>query len=284
MLYPGSFYDVDGPIGCIRLKNIREGHQDFDIFRQVMERYQMLGGSFEDIYDRITSSLCQGTKIDSIRSDYTLVHKALLRLSEAALSNLGLTMQTALREDSVCYILKTEQPCKVYVADREIPKKDGTFCISMPYLTDGWFTIKVVCDGMVREIPLFQGKGVDITINEVLFSAGSITSDNAEITLNKDEVRREITINMEKPGKIRVDLGAKVKQGEAIGFELRTTQPCYVTVYAEGYEQEKQRFMTIPRWNRIEVPTKIKDFQTRGIIIQFEEAGKFGFGALYIHR
>lgn len=284
LLYPGSFYDVDGPIGCIRLKNIREGHQDFDIFRQVIERYRVLGSSFEDVYDRITSSLCQGTKIDSIHSDYAPVHEALLRLSEAALSELGLTMQTVLHEDSVCYILKTQQPCKIYVADREIPEKDGLFYISMPYLTDGWFTVKVICDDVVREIPLFQGKGVDITINEVLFSNSAVTSNDAEITLNKDEVRREITINMEKPGNIRVDIGAEVKQGETLGFEIRTTQPCYVTVYAEGYEQEKRRFMTIPRWNRIEVPTKTKDFQTRGIIIQFEEAGKFGFGALYIHR
>ena len=28
ILYPGSIYGVDGPVGCIRLKNIREGNQD----------------------------------------------------------------------------------------------------------------------------------------------------------------------------------------------------------------------------------------------------------------
>ena len=284
LLYPGSFYGVDGPIGCIRLKNIREGYQDFDVFRQVIDRYQALGSSFEAVYDRMTSSLRQGTKIDSIHGDYTLVHEALLRLSEAALSNLGLTLQAVLNEDSVCYILKTLQPCSVYVEGKRIAEDNGAFCISMPYLTDGWFLVKIRCDEVVREIPLFQGKGVDITINEVLFSKGAVTSNSGEVILNKDEVRREITVNLEKPGEIRVDLGSEVKQGETLGFEIRTTQPCYVTVYAEGYEQEKRRFMTIPRWNRIEIPTNTKDFLTHAVVVQFEEAGKYGFGAVYVHR
>ena len=284
LLYPGSLYGIDGPVGCIRLKNIREGNQDWELLRQTQRRYEQSGASFWEVYDRQLSSLAHGTKIDSIYGDYSIVHQSVMRLCEAAMSDLGLTIEPVLAETGVSYTLRTCTECTIYVDGEVIPKEQGYYRFFQEYKPGQWCRLQVLTADSQRTIPLYCGQGMQIILHETLFEANAVTTLQGTVTLNPDDIRREITVTLVAPGTVHIDLGTWVTAGQTLGFEVNTVEPCFVTVWADGYEQEKHKIKTIPRWNRIQIPTDTREFSTNGINIRFETAIKAGFGAVYIQR
>lgn len=282
ILYPGSIYGVDGPVGCIRLKQIREGNQDWDIWMQVQKHYIQQGASFWDVFDRQLSYLSQGTKIDSMDGDYGMVHRCLMYLAEAALSPLGLILQCQRSHNGVTYTLHTKKQCQVSLNGNPLRKENGKYSFYESYEAGKWSDLTICSSEKCWNIPIYKGKGMQIILHEVLFENNAVTADQGTVTLNPDDVRREITVTLENPGNIHIHLDEPVKSGEMLGFEIKTVEPCYCTVWADGYE--KHRIKTIPRWNRIQIPTDAPDFQTNGIHICMENAGKVGIGAVYIRR
>lgn len=283
-LYPGAFYGLDGPVGSIRVKQIREGHQDWEILTQTQHRYAQCGKSFWPIYDRQMASLAHGTKIDSIYGDYDILHQSLMRLSEAALSSLGAYITVDTDDYGVRYTLQTQTECEVAVDGCSVTKENGVFQFYKAYEPGRWFELEIMTGEMTRVVPLYCGQGMEIILHETLFQKGSVTTAEGFVTLNPDDIRREITVSMERAGTVHVDLGTKVFCDQSLGFEIKTVEPCYITVWADGYACYKNRIKTIPRWNRIQISTKYKDFITTGINIQFESAIKAGLGAVYIQR
>ena len=284
ILYPGSIYGVDGPVGCIRLKNIREGNQDWELLNQAQQCYQASGASFWDVYDRQICYIADAAKIDSMSGDYGMIHQSLMRLSEAALSSLGLIVRCRKEDDGVYYTLHTRQECKVYVDGQAVAENDGAFCFRHLYEAGNWFELKLCTAGTTRIIPMHKGRGMKIILHEILFENGAVTVQQGAVTRNPDEIRREITVELDAPDTVHIRLEDTVTAGQELGIEVKTVEPCFCTVYADGYEQEKRRMKTIPRWNRIQIPTDTEGFRTNGINLCFEQPGKVGIGEVFIRR
>lgn len=284
LLYPGSFYGITGPIGSIRLKQIREGNQDWDILQQVSRRYRQADACFWDIYDRQLSFLSEGTKIDSVYADYGPVHQAIMRLSEAAMSPVGLVVKVQTQADGAWYTVQTACDSEIYVDSNAVAEEDGKYIFFQSYSYGRWFELRVCTEKLCYTIPLYGGEGMQIILHETLFENDAVCTDSGTVTRNTDEIRRELTVALERPGTVHIDIGTQVKAGQEIGFEIKTVEPCYCTVWADSYEKEKKRIYTIPRWNRIQISTNTVDFCTSGINIQFETVGKVGIGDVYIRR
>ena len=284
IIYPGSVYNIEGPVGSIRLKNIREGHQDWEILNQTQSIYLNFGASFWDIYDRQKCYLADGSKIDSIHSDYHIFHQSVMRLCEAALDPLGLIIKCSSDASGVSYIVNAQQQCRLSVDGSDLARDGDSFYFHIPYQAGKWSVLKVITDNNEREIPLYCGKGMEITLHEALFEHNAVTASQGTVTRNPDEIRREITVEMDGPCTVHIQLDETVIEGQELGFELKTVDPCCCTVYADGYEAYKRSVQTITRWNRIQIPTDISGFKTNGINVCFDEAKKIGIGEVFIRR
>jgi len=284
ILYPGSLYGVEGPVGCIRLKQIRNGFQDYDVLCQTMKAYAALGMSFQEIMHRQLCYLCDCSKIDSILGSFEPICSSFLSLSQLVMSELQLTVSCRQTEYGSVFEIRSAENCEIYVNGKNIDKHDGVYTFEMPYIAGLWFMLKVCSEYGEHSIPVYQGRGMEIILHESLYENQAVEGFGSVVVLNPDGVRREITVHKEEPGLVHIQLPNPVHQGEELGFEIRTTEPCFCTIYADGYEHEKYRLRTIPRWNRLQVSTNAEGFVTSGINIQFEAAGKFGIGAVYIRR
>ncbi len=66
MMYPGSYFDLNGPIGTIRLDAIRDGFEDFDLLYALKEFYKEradvrnVTNNFDNVYDRLVETLYTG--------------------------------------------------------------------------------------------------------------------------------------------------------------------------------------------------------------------------------
>ena len=277
ILYPGAQYGVDGPVGCMRIKNIREGHQDWEILRATEQIYGKCGSSFLPTLDYLMSSVCDGVKVESVHGSFDSLHESVLRL--AAVAAQGILVEAKPEKDGVTYCVRTD--LDVTVCEVQTFEQDGWHIFRMPYVCDAWFTLKI---GDQLRIPLYQGGGMKILLHEELFDRGAVRADHSPVTINRDEVRREITVDMAAADHVFVELGTTVHEGQTLGLELRTTEPCTCVFYADGYENHSFRITTAVRWNRIEIPTDYSGFETTGIHIVFEQPRKAGLGAVYIHR
>ena len=284
IIYPGSVYGIDGPVGSIRLKNIREGHQDWEILNQTQSIYLNHGASFWDIYDRQKSYLADGSKIDSIHSDYYIFHQSVMRLCEAALDPLGLIIRCSFDVSGVSYVVNAQQKCCISVDGADLAQDGDCFYFYIPYQAGKWSVLKIITENYERDIPIYCGKGIKITLHEALFERNAVTASQGKVTRNSDEIRREITVETDGPGTVHIQLDEAVIEGQELGFELKTVDPCCCIVYADGYEDYKQSVQTITRWNRIQIPTDISGFKTNGINVCFDEAKKIGIGEVFIRR
>ena len=63
LFYPGSYYGIDGPVDSLRLFNIRDGLEDYELLYQIETLYEQNGKDSKDILSLVYKKLYEGTKV-----------------------------------------------------------------------------------------------------------------------------------------------------------------------------------------------------------------------------
>ena len=91
LFYPGKKYDIDGPIGSMRLEAIRDGYEEYEILYEIKQRYQngdtslsRFGSDFDQFTNTLTKDMYVGTQVYVTTDEFRAARCTLL---EAGASN-----------------------------------------------------------------------------------------------------------------------------------------------------------------------------------------------------
>lgn len=123
LFYPGKKYGVDGPIPSLRLEQIRDGLEEYEMIYSLKQIYGEVGaltgetGSEEEIMSYLYDTLYSGTYVSTTHTAFAAARKALLSLTELAQS-----------DAKVCILDVTagrDYTFKIFVKDGYTLKQDG---------------------------------------------------------------------------------------------------------------------------------------------------------------
>ena len=85
LVYPGSYYNVTGPIGTIRLESLRDGIEDYNIFYDLKEMYKDAGleESFYNVMRRLAEMIYTGVNMktqDGYVEDFAIARDSLANM------------------------------------------------------------------------------------------------------------------------------------------------------------------------------------------------------------
>jgi len=85
LVYPGSYYNVTGPIGTIRLESLRDGIEDYNIFYDLKEMYKEAGleESFYNVMRRLAEMIYTGVNMktpDGYIEDFAIARDSLANM------------------------------------------------------------------------------------------------------------------------------------------------------------------------------------------------------------
>lgn len=89
LLYPGAPYGIDGPVGSIRLQQILDGLEEYDMLYALEEKYENLklqgiDCDFDSVLNFFYERLFTGTKVATSNETYETMREQLLSLLELA--------------------------------------------------------------------------------------------------------------------------------------------------------------------------------------------------------
>lgn len=90
LLYPGKMYEVDGPVGSVRLKAILDGNEDYELIRDLKDLYAEKGEDASDLINSISKLFYRESSITGGSLEYEQARELLLAALCAANSETGL--------------------------------------------------------------------------------------------------------------------------------------------------------------------------------------------------
>ena len=111
-----------------------------------------------------------------------------------------------------------------------------------------------------------------------MYSLNAYSTDNGIISINRDDIRREVNIVFNKDNSsLYIKLDVLCKDFNSIDMVIRTSIPTKYKVFND--EKEIASGELDYWWNRIKIEKDIKNIST--LKIQFMEKGEYGFGEVY---
>ena len=284
ILYPGSRFNVDGPIGCIRLKSIRDGNRDYDLFEMTKSAYAMRGRSFGPIFAHTLSAVVDEMKTDAFSRDFEAVRTSLYRLCEAALGAPALTVNVSKADGRISFRFEADEKFAVYCNGRAIGRGPfGVYECSVRTLHRGWAEFELRGDGTVYPLPLYIGGGLHVLLRETAYRNGKIRCEKGSMKLNESDIFREILVSCESGGSCSCELPAKAGCGEELGLELRSEKDVELKITLTGKGTESFTVMLKGGdWKRVSyIPTHTAALYDR-LTISSERPFEIGFGEVYV--
>ena len=261
ILYPGKKYGVLGPIGSTRLKEIREGHEDYELILMLFDLYRNCGRNAASIFSRMTSCLYCGTRCNDFGGQFERQHEVLLRLLDGVADPMRLTVNAELKGGGVRFEISAADGVRLFYEGKELPKIDGNYLWEGEFQTDGYIRCKAKSANSEKEILLPIGYGLNVEAHEELFAREAVFGEGLTLSLERDMIRRKLIVRSESsPVRIHLRPDPKVCVYTRLGQEIEVCEDCGYTVTTGGTTLDKG---TLSRgWNRIDfsVSDPIEEF------------------------
>lgn len=242
LFYPGAPYGIYGPVGCIRLEQLRDGLEEYDMLYALEQYYAGKADSdFDGVMSFLYDNLFTGTRVQTDTASYEAMRAILLSMLETAeqtgvvLLDLQTTDNTATAKvfvpDGVTATFsgdKTGETAadggKVVTVTQQIAGADNTFTVLA-----GGFGVSVDIGG---QRTVFRG--------EELLSALSLSEgDSAEIASYEGNSVVQVNLQAKESGTQRIAFKEGVYSLLGDGVETMTItlwsdSDCAVTLYATG--------------------------------------------------
>ena len=106
LVYPGAPYGIKGPVGCVRLQQLLDGLEEYDMLYALEQKYEQLKGSgvpadFDAVMQFFYERLFSGTRVSSSEQTYEQMRERLLELITLAENTGALITDAALSENDV---------------------------------------------------------------------------------------------------------------------------------------------------------------------------------------
>ncbi len=277
ILYPGLPFGIKGPVGCLRLKAIRDGHQDFDLFESAKDAYKKLGKSFSSIFAHTLNCLRDGTKVDSFSNQFEKAKESLYRLSEGVLiANVFITVERG--ENKLSFTASGNKDVTFTLDGKRLDGNQVTF--SLEYQKDGWIQLIATSKGKDFVIPLYLGRGINVTLLETLYRQGKIKSGS--VKLNTHEIYRKIEFSPNADGETTISLIHPVRKGADFSIELRSDGEEIVEISLGG--QPFERVLLHNGWNRVFLSTEKLNESANSLLLKTNENGQIAIGDLFVNE
>ena len=223
LLYPGSYYGMDTPIGSNRLEHIRDGMEEYEMLRGIDETTEALNPSSDadkGILSLLYEKLYADAKIRSTSDEFMSVREELLDLAVAAQTYR--TAITDVKKEADKYIFTVMAPADVSVSVSDEMQNgmviggNKEYIIEVPLIEEKnelRFTVSMTDqttqENISHEISVALGGQTNVlNIAETEEDAAEFSSPDGKITLDK-----EVTTDFVRPGTafVRVDLPAAEK-------------------------------------------------------------------------
>lgn len=281
ILYNGSRYGLDKPVGSIRLSNIREGNEEFELIKNLFEIYEKNGLDGREIYNRMVCGFYNGTRVDSENVLFDLARESLVRILDCAISEFKTFFSVHENKDDFDLTIYSCKNANVSIDGyNQISEDNGVFKFKIPYKFFDKIEISINKSGKIKKVPLFAGRGINILLHEELYDNNSVSGDIEKTTLNTHFLHRELNIiPCGKTPKIIIKHHFdKIKTWATL--EVRAVEKLEYTVFINGKPIAKGN--TIENgWNKIdfEIEDNAESFE-----IVFTKACEIALGSLYIRQ
>lgn len=278
ILYPGKNYGVFGPLACVRLKQIRAGNEDYELIKALKEGYAAKGKDLGGTFDRITAPLCSGTRIDWKSAHFDRAAETLYRLADAFCSPAGLTVETKESDGFVKFTVTAEHGTQIFAdGEKLLPDENFEYGISLPISGERYVEIKAILNGVEKSVKLYAGERLYVTLHEELYGQNAVSGDISELTINRDEIRRQITaeLNAGNPT-VKIKLKKPVtERTQRLAVELRSYGESEVEIVIEN---SSKNFKLVHGWNRAEC--ELENCRADEIELKLKNLTKLGIGAI----
>lgn len=279
LLYPGKPYGIFGPVCSMRLKSIRAGFEEYEIIKVLRKEYAKRGLDFDDLFSLLTAEFIDGVKIDPYFTDFAERRNTLIRLYEL-FENYGITLSFEKRGALKAFSIRTERAKFDCFADGKAAINDGDEKLCFIKRGTKEINILIVTD---KEIPLkfILRERKKIIIHENLYLKKVVSVEEGTLTINRDDIRREINIVLsENKPEVRIDLYKIAKRYNSADILIRATKNADYNIVSNGKRISFGKVVT--GWNRIKLTGEGENASS--LSIAFSEGGEYGLGEIYLTK
>ena len=208
LLYPGKFYGLQEPVGCLRLTAIREGNADYEWLKELREGYAENGVSFDGIFDRMTAPFAQGVRVDTFAGGFDEALECFMRLYEGW-KKCRLIVACEDTKRGVRFRFSAAKGTQMYLggnkteAETEIVGRNG------------YVFLDIQKGSYASRIPLWAGGRLAVLTHEELYEAWAFSGNAEKIEPLPHDIYRELTIVPRKARTaVRIALPAVLVKGK----------------------------------------------------------------------
>ncbi|MBQ9481295.1 MAG: DUF4091 domain-containing protein [Clostridia bacterium] len=278
LLYPGKPYGIFGPVCSIRLKAIRSGYEEYEIIKFLKKEYGRKGLDFSKLFALLVSEFTDGIKIDPFYGKFRRIRDTLIRLYELYVNYTTTVSYEKLGLRKV-FVIRSESGSDAYYSDGRFTGENGEPQLIYPEKNASYAEFFIGKDKKNLFFPL-KNK-VKIIPHEKLYEKGVFSVNKGSITINRDDIRREINVVLpgNKP-ELRLELSKVAKRYVSADILIRATKKAGYKVLSDGEELFAGEVGT--GWNRIRLIDGAKNIPK--LVFEFFESGEYGFGEIYLKK
>lgn len=246
LLYPGAPYGIYGPVGSIRLQQILDGLEEYDMLYALEEKYNALGGAdFDGVLSLLYDGLFYGTKVSASSESYENAREKLLQMLELC-ENTGVAITAAdVRNDYA--------DISLYVPNGQKVTFDGAKIAETAAENGAAYTVRVQLKDTASEFSVSAGAfkaSIPLGAKRTEFSgrtlAEMITANNGELkaTENGAEILFAASNSKRHSAALKGELLSAVAGAKNfVRIELEIDGDCAAEVLFAGADG-----MSVPTW------------------------------------
>lgn len=274
LLYPGTDYGLDVPIGSMRLERIRDGQEEYEMLNEICEVTSALDpnanadtGILKLLYDKLYAD----AKIRASSADFMKVRSELNDLAVFAQKFGGAVTETNVSGSTYTFTIKAPEGVEIEVGGVRQERKDGKFTIKVELSGSSNYLKFTAIKGNERNDVKVSLGGQILSLNPIETDAdvAEFTTNNGTVSLDK---KASFSFGLRDGAFVKIALGEALKSRQLFVFKsdkLRLLTENTLNVSMMVYSLETKAYT-------IEVSAKIEGEPIMESVGSFEVLPKSG--------
>lgn len=281
IIYPGQPYGVKGPLPSLRLEGIREGYEDYELFKRLKKSYDKHGKTATDIIARLTAPVYCNARIDGNAYAFDLAKKGFYGL--LSLAECGVMLDAKVTDDGIA-IAVSDKANEVRVDSKRLKKEAYGYVYEAK--KQARYAIFEIVAGETKELfPIYLGEGLKVyRFNE---TNGAFTIKGVKSrSYDRNELVHQLLLTLdENDPKFSITFSENVLRSEKIGFIMVAGQSALYRIRSGGKllcegEFENPDNEIVGSVRRIDVSSE--DLTDGKLTIELSKAVPFGLREVYM--
>ena len=242
LLYPGAPYGIYGPVGCIRLEQLRDGLEEYDMLYALEEYYaDKTGADFDSVMSLLYNNLFTGTRVETDGDTYEAMRSTLLSMLETAEKTGVLVLDVETTENDV--------DAKVFLPAGVSATFSGEQAGETETEGGKIVTVRQTLSGKVNDFTVLSGEtGFSLDLgaerkmirgDELLGTLETSAGDSAEKAEYEGQTVVQVNLAAKETGSQELSFGSAVysligSETERVTLRFYSDTACKVTLYIEG--------------------------------------------------